>query len=158
MRIVVLLLVAGFLGDVALASPECSDHLSIGSSRIITVRARNPWNCTGLTVRSGEVYNFQVDKHCLWVDFYWPTSADGYRFDPLFPIQFLFKKDCVLPATDWFVLCAAVNCPCCGTVPIGSCGTMRIMKSGYLGLFANDTSYAYWNNWGQLKVRITRAH
>lgn len=132
---------------------EAPKKLALGAATFVVVPARSQWTSTGVYARPGEKYRFQSLPPDRWYDLIKPSTSRGYP--SLSSIQRSAEKCRRVPSAPWFALCASVEPT--GT-PFVVCGKSEvpIPARGEIGLFANDAPGAYWNNFGRLKVRITR--
>ena len=142
-------------------APATARQLEVGEKFAIDVIARRYWNDTGLQVTAGQRY--QLAARGTWVDFYIPCGADGYQAPgwllrgPLgLPTRFTQALRRA-PEGNWFVLVGAVraagDCQC---FIAGSSREVRMPASGQLAFFANDVPGFYWNNFGSVRLEITR--
>jgi hypothetical protein len=82
-----------------------------------------------------------------------PVSPEGWERCYLRPFFFLKR----VRSAHWYELTGAVGNPFRQTFAIGKGKTVTIKSDGELFLFANDAKDRYKNNYGSLRVRITRA-
>lgn len=120
------------------------------SPYLVTVRARELWNDTQLDVRPGE--RWLIEATGEWMDWKTPSGPEGY----VEPKLELFERLRRMPQAPWFSLVAAVGNARETFVLIGRSGELRPTRAGRLQLFANDVSFMYWNNAGELAVSIQR--
>ncbi|MEN3368526.1 MAG: hypothetical protein V7609_669 [Verrucomicrobiota bacterium] len=132
---------------------EAPKRLAPGAATFVVVLARSQWTSTGVYARPGETYRFQGLPPDRWYDLIIVTNSCGYPSQS--SIQRRAEKCRRVASAPWFALCASVEPT--GT-PFVLCGKSEvpIPARGEIGLFANDAPAAYWNNFGRLKVRITR--
>ena len=82
-------------------------------------------------------------------------------------MQRLFARSKRVRGANWFELCGAISYPGepseAGVSPqpfyfrIGREMEIKAPYSGYLYCFANDATWAYWNNQGSLRVEIAES-
>jgi hypothetical protein len=130
-----------------------SVHLRLNESRTAVVPAGAYWTGTGVIGFKDETYSFHVLSPDRWWDFYYPTSSRGYNSLPLFQARLEHKRR--VPSAPWFALCGAVG-PSGAAFQIETEKNKTMPETGEIGLFPNDVQCAYWNNWGSLRVRVTR--
>lgn len=118
----------------------------------IGIRARDPWNATGLTLEAGGTY------HCTaagqWRDWKILTDADG--FDSPGAYMRLFERLRRVRDQPWFRLIGSIDRDMSTAVAIGSDGTLTPETTGELICFANDVPRTYWNNRGEVTLTVTR--
>lgn len=126
---------------------------------VIEIKAREPWNKTGVHVRPGERYLLAASGS--WTDFFIRTDADGYETDdaprPVRAFLRRFESRRRMPGERWFCLIGAVGR---GGTPF-RIGTGRewdvpSQEEGELLCFANDVPSAYWNNFGAVRLIVER--
>lgn len=120
----------------------------------IPVVAKAKWNPTGLLVEPGQRYLVTASTD-LWMDRDIPSTAAG---QPGVGAQKLFLPLKRCRAAQWFQLVAAVGRSHSQLFPIGMEGKVSLVlgDSGELYLFANDVSFAYFNNAGSITVDVCR--
>jgi hypothetical protein len=134
---------------------DAPKRLAPGAATFVVVLARSQWTSTGVYARPGETYRFQSLPPDRWYDLIIVTNSCGYRSLTL--IQQSAEKCRRIPSAPWFTLCASVE-PTGAPFVVCKKKAVTIPARGEIGLFANDVPGAYWNNFGRLKVRITRLH
>jgi uncharacterized protein (DUF2235 family) len=122
------------------------------------------WNWTGIFMKEGVHYRFKVPDGQTWLD---GDHASGAEGTPGNWLQRLFAWSRRVRGANWFELCGAISYPGqpgeTGTPPqpfyfrIGKEAEIKAPYSGYLYCFANDASWAYWNNQGSLRVEIAES-
>lgn len=130
----------------------------------VRVFASSLWNWTGIYMKEGTRYRFEVPEGQAWLNGGTPSGAQG---TPGNGMQRLFAWSRRVREANWFELCGAISHAGQGGntgVPprpfyfrIGRELEIEAPYSGYLYCFANDASWAYWNNQGSLRVEITEA-
>lgn len=123
------------------------------TSIVVHVPARSKWTPTGILVQKGDIYRFESLPPNKWYDFFYPAPATGYG--SLSVVQSWSEPKRRVPDANWFVLCGSIE-RSGPAFNIWSVDRKPLKANGQLGLFPNDTPNAYWNNCGELRVRITR--
>jgi hypothetical protein len=123
------------------------------------IPASQTWVNTGVWVLPGD--DLSLSAHGTWVDSIIPCSADGYHAplfyasnkpprihdgDLYFRLMGRIVRDGLTPASD----------EARETFPIGSQANLTALWAGLLFVFANDRPGYYWNNWGTIKLMITK--
>lgn len=150
---------------------------AVAAPAVISVCGATPLTPTHVTVHRGERWSIEVigssptcengqhgDSRLQLCDR--PDCAqwaDGKRLPPVSPEgwerwyirPFAFKKR--VRSAHWYELTGAVGNPFRQTFAIGRKRTVTIDVDGELYLFANDAPGRYDNNYGSLRVRVTRA-
>ena len=122
------------------------------SIEIAGIDAGKRWNRTGLVIESGATYRYEVVKISGWRDGKIETDPDGYEKLHLLPLVPSRR----FPFAHWLELVGAVGTSAWNYFPIGKGCTRRAKGAGELYCFANDASFRYKDNEGQLTLRITR--
>ncbi len=142
-------------------APATARQLEVGEKTTVDIMARRYWNDTGLHVTADQRY--QLAAHGTWIDFYIPCAADGYRTPgwllrgPLGPLGRIAQRLRRMPEGNWFVLAGAVRARTdCRYFVVGGSREVRMPASGQLVFFANDVPGFYWNNFGSIRLEITR--
>lgn len=131
--------------------PEGVRRLGIGESITVTVPARAMWHDTRVCTRAGEEYQFSASGS--WIDWYIPCDANGWvSIIPLKPLEAMRR----MPDANWFALVGCIERDLKHTFLIGREARVKMSAGGELYCFANDAPWAYWNNLGSLKLKITR--
>lgn len=130
-----------------------------GPPIVVTVRANQFWNPTGVWVTPGEVYDFRADGE--WTDLFVRTTPDGIATSgaPWYarPLYRPFEGKRRAPHENWFALIGAVGCNDASAFLVGSRRDGWIAAAtGELQCFANDYARAYWNNCGTVRLTVTR--
>ena len=118
----------------------------------IDVKARDFYSHFSFDVKQGHVYEFNHDSHTQWCDWYKWCGADGYDFPLASWIGMRVKN------AKCFSLCGSYNQERDKTFLIGSSNKILIDQNAHLYLFANDVKGFYWNNFGYIRVHVTRVH
>ncbi|MBU7440072.1 DUF2235 domain-containing protein [Paraburkholderia fungorum] len=133
----------------------------------VRVFASSLWNWTGIFMKQGVRYRFKVPDGQTWLDGDSASGAEGTRGTWLLRLLAWSKR---VKGANWFELCGAISYPGdpaepgeAGVPPepfyfrIGREVEVEAPHSGYLYCFANDASWAYWNNQGSLRVEIVES-
>jgi hypothetical protein len=133
--------------------PMALRKLAKGESATAVVRAAQYWNPTGIEIGYLEAYAVEAEGE--WEDWGRRSDADGQAGSF---IQELFRGAKRCGEAQWFQLVGSVGGSDQRLVPLGTFArwTSRSLEPGELFLFANDAPGFYWNNAGELTVRITR--
>ena len=122
------------------------------SIEIAGIDAAKRWNRTGLLLDCDVPYRFEVVSFSGWRDGSHESDPNGYFSMRLAPFWFLRRY----PFAKWFKLIGAVGTSGWNYFPIGMGCTRKAPSSGELYCFANDASFRYHNNDGQLVLKVTR--
>jgi hypothetical protein len=133
----------------------------------VRVFASSLWNWTGIFMKQGVRYRFKVPDGQTWLDGDSASGAEGTGGTWLLRLLAWSKR---VKGANWFELCGAISYPGdpaepgeAGVPPepfyfsIGRGVEVEAPHSGYLYCFANDASWAYWNNQGSLRVEIVES-
>ena len=125
----------------------------------LRIKARRPWNPTGIEVAAGEQYAFQAQGK--WLDFIISRTAGGYSTEqaPAVSRSFLSRHEDSrrMPRENWFVLVGTVGQDESTAFVIGEkLENWQPAGAGELMCFANDVPGAYFNNFGSVTLRVTR--
>ncbi|CAD6555375.1 DUF2235 domain-containing protein [Paraburkholderia metrosideri] len=130
----------------------------------VRVFASPLWNWTGIFMKEGVRYRFNVPLGQTWLD---GDNVWGAEGTPGNWVQRLSGWARRVRTANWFELCGAIIDPglpgAAGAPPepfyfrIGRQVEIKAPCSGYLYCFANDASWAYWNNQGSLRVEIAES-
>jgi hypothetical protein len=125
--------------------------IKVGESADAVVSARDHWNATNLLVERGVPYKVRmmVVGGTEWRD--WNTSADpniGWDGGPAFLRRF--------PAANWFTVIGTVGRSSAHGQQLVDGGTFTPDADGRLYAYANDACMTYFNNHGQLYLKLTR--
>ena len=127
--------------------------LSKGENKVFDVFSRCLWNRSGIQLENGNAYKIEVTGNQWWVDFYIPTGADGYSF----PLLRSYESSRRVPNQNWFKLIGTIGNNIQNPIIIGRKFEDYIrLETGELFCFANDMETMYWNNWGSLRITVTR--
>lgn len=114
-----------------------------------TIDSYLKWNDTQVDVIEGLTYRYIADGH--WSDWSRTCNADGYS-DTMLDLWGFLKR---CRSAQWFQLVAVVDQKPNKTVVLGCSGQFIAPASGRLWAYANDATFAYWNNKGSLNLTIT---
>ena len=124
---------------------------------MITIDAKNKWNRTGIILKPGSTYLFEVSDINDWRDAGLSADPEKGVFNPSF-FQDLFKFLIRDKGENWFVLIGSIGKNKKTFFKIGGGGKCTIpshFKEGELLCFANDAYSFYCNNHGSLKLHVT---
>jgi len=122
------------------------------SIEIAGIDAAKRWNRTGLVIECGVTYRFEVTSVANWRDGNIETDPDGY--ERLHLLTFVFARR--YPLARWFKLIGAIGTSAWDYFPIGTGCTRKAGAAGELYCFANDASFRYHNNDGELTLKVSR--
>jgi hypothetical protein len=128
--------------------------LAIGETTTVAIRAREYWNDTGISVRSGEHYRLRAEGS--WRDFLITSGPDGYATPWYSLAQRLAAPLRRVPNARWFALIGAVRGAEGSPFVIGRETETVISADGTLACFANDVPGFYWNNYGAIRLSLKR--
>lgn len=133
--------------------------MDIGSAKCVTVYAKQFRNFTGLKVLKGQIYQFELIRVIRpWKDAFLPSPLFGIRKKWMY---WFFKPR--IRDANYFALCGGVGdnddhlftvFHSAHEVEVGN--QINIPEDGDLFLFANDAQSFYFNNHGEVKIKITR--
>lgn len=130
--------------------------LSPGQSIEVTISSRCKRESTGLSVTAKQEYSIITNPHDWWVDFFIPCTAAGYMKPWTEWYMRGFEGEKPLPNRPWLALSGSVG-PLPSTAFLVSTNWNGSPKTdGELFLFSNDAKGWYWNNFGSVRVTITR--
>lgn len=132
-----------------------------GTSREVTIYAQPYWNHTGLLLEKGGEYLLEVRGNQYWIDAYIFSGPHGFSWaDRLWPWEQwlcqVFKPWCRSPAHNWFALMGALDADEGTAFSVGRHVKYQPTRDGELCCYANDVPLCYANNWGALKLTVTR--
>ena len=117
------------------------------------VFARVRLNRTGVRLESGAVYSFVAIDAKGWRDWFLSTDPEGFERRSMRA----FERWRRVRHARWFQLIGQIGDDPSTAFSIGGKLTGYIpANSGELLLYANDVSWAYWNNRGSLRLEIHR--
>jgi len=121
-------------------------------SAAIPIRAKERWNDTHIVVDAGESYELSASGR--WVDFYIPTSPDGFSspLTSIIPLGTLLRH----PDSKFFTLIGCLDRRPDQQFAIGQHAGFEPTNHGRLFCFANDVPGFYWNNWGEVNLVVKR--
>ena len=116
----------------------------------IPLNARDIYSPDKLLINKDENYLFFCNNDQFWMDWFIKTSPNGF-YNLLASIHGLRIK-----SAKCFCLCGAYNNSDNGAFAIGIRKEVKIIESGTLSFFANDSSKYYKNNKGTIELNINR--
>lgn len=125
--------------------------MNVGEQNTFPVYARQFWNDSGIDLVKDARYLFNAQGN--WLDLITPCGPDGY---PGLFYQKKLENLLRIPNRKWFLLCGAVDQDSNTAFEIGSSYLYKSDKKGRLFCFANDMPGWYWNNFGNIQVKIKR--
>jgi len=117
-----------------------------------SIRARARWNQTSIMLTAGETYEL-VASGC-WTDLVIPHGPGGDPSNSWY--MRLFERWRRVPTADWFSLIGTINTDMETAFVIGGRCLHSPRRTGQLMCFANDVPGFYWNNFGEIHLRVTR--
>jgi hypothetical protein len=147
------------------AVPNITGAASVGAPIEIDVPSHREWVDTGVDVEPGDV--LELTATGFWWDAWIRTSSDGYSAplfykagktprildgDKYFRLMGRIGDRSGPPSTDTQLSAHGPD----ATFAIGRHVVRTAERSGRLYVFANDRQGYYWNNWGQVRLTITR--
>ncbi len=138
----------GKAGVIDEASP-----LPVGKSRSFHICAANPHNRSGILLVEHGRYRIDATAKDGWDDWYLgDLPINGH--DPAWLAWGRKLRAC--PEQRWFELTGSLVGRRDICFPIDESVVIRAPASGELEVFANDIPFLYWNNSGDVTVRVTR--
>ncbi len=135
--------------------------LDVNDSISVKVVADRKYNWSGIQVEQGAKYRFEADG--IWFDASIECDAAGWETETLGwvkePIVRMFEDNRRCPDANWFELIGAYGDNDNDLFRLGSAVNgieCKAEKTAPLWLFANDLTYKYGNNRGDISVTITR--
>jgi hypothetical protein len=125
-------------------------QLQVGEMILLKIEAADRYSTDTLQVGENEHYHFFCTHGQTWKDWFYYSGPDGY-FNPLAWLLGLRVK-----GVRCFCLCGTMNEEDKNAFSIGPLFTFKAQSSGELSFFANDVSWCYFNNSGDMNVQITR--
>jgi len=122
------------------------------SIEIAGINAAERWNRTGVVIECDVTYRFEVIDVSGWRDGKVETDPDGYEKLRLLPLLLARRY----PPARWLKLMGAVGTSAWDYFPIGTGCTRKATAAGELYCFANDASFRYHDNDGQLTLKVSR--
>lgn len=124
--------------------------LQINDTIDVEIRARSKWNSTQIEISEGEEYEFTAIGK--WTDFTITKDADGYSnsYMQLFNTMKRAKQ------YQWFALIGSLDKNENKYYLIGKNSNISFNENGILYCFANDVKGFYWNNFGQITLKVKR--
>lgn len=127
--------------------------LSIGESIKVSITAKNKWNATGVELIAGGRYDLMATGQ--WLDASIPAGPAGYE-SPNFILRWAERWRRV-PEARWFALIGATAMDDSKAFLIGAeKKAYRVAEAGLLYCYANDLSFMYWNNHGEIELKVAR--
>ncbi len=128
---------------------------------IVKVPANRMWVETPVWVQAGDTLYFRADG--AWVDAVIPCSANGY---PASVFYALGRPPRIPDKGRYFRLMGRIvprgtepaDDDPDATFPIGARSEHPPTQSGRLFVFANDRIGYYWNNWGSVRLSISKEY
>ncbi|MFY9819903.1 MAG: S8/S53 family peptidase [Thermoanaerobaculia bacterium] len=133
--------------------------LNLNESKTLRVSSRVKWNGSGIGVGPNETYRITLDPPGQrWVDFFIPSKATGYSSFLTNPLRCKLRQ----PKYPFFALLVAAgedeSMASPAVVQNQDFVDFNPPQRGELLFFANDLPPMYWNNFGSIRVRVTRIH
>ena len=122
------------------------------SIEIAGINAAERWNRTGVVIECDVTYRFEVIDVSGWRDGKVETDPNGYEKLHLLPLLLARRY----PLARWLKLMGAVGTSAWDYFPIGMGCTRKATAAGELYCFANDASFRYHDNDGQLTLKVSR--
>ncbi len=122
------------------------------SIEIAGINAAERWNRTGVVIECDVTYRFEVTNVSGWRDGKVETDPDGYEKLRLLPLLLARRY----PPARWLKLIGAIGTSAWDYFPIGTGCTRKATAAGELYCFANDASFSYHDNDGQLTLKVSR--
>ena len=128
------------------------EDMEIGESATRTILASEKWNGTQIKLVAGAQY------HCTargqWTDSTIVCNADGYTSsNPVLRASEWLRR---APNERWFALIGTIERNEANYFLIGVEATIAPKAAGLLYCFANDVSFMYWNNKGEIQLTVIR--
>ncbi len=143
------------------ASPLALEN--IGDTYTFPVYAEDPYNWSGVALKEGHKYRFDIPGEQKWDDGGISCGCEGWQSEelPLYKESVVkhFEQERRVPEANWFELIGSLGDEDDHLFRIGSGGTANeysAEQDAELYLFANDLKKKYGNNKGNLSVSITR--
>ena len=126
--------------------------MEVGESVEIEIDAAFKYNRTGVIVTPQQRYRFEAIGS--WVDWNRSCGPEGYASpNGVLRAAESYRR---YPKANWFCLIGCVDKSPTTFFEIGTGITYEPMAAGELMCFANDCAWFYWNNSGQIRLRIMR--
>jgi hypothetical protein len=123
-----------------------------GESARTVVAARRRWNRTGIELVAGARYHLVAEGR--WRDLIYGCDADGY--DSRGVVMHATERLRRAPEERWFTLMGTVDADLAFLFRIGTEVFFSPPTSGELICFANDVAFMYWNNYGSVRLLVSR--
>lgn len=135
---------------------------AVGDDASFTVRAADQYNWSGVRLRKGQTYRFDIAGDEQWQDADISCGPSGWTSEelPWYKEAFVrkFEDKRRVPEANWFELIGSLDDET-DYFRIGAGGDAHLYtapRDAELYAFANDLKTRYGNNEGQLEVKITR--
>jgi hypothetical protein len=120
------------------------------------IQARRRWNLTSYKVKRGEYYRFEATGN--WTDYQRTHNPGG---DPSYNLFMrLFSPLKRMRTANWFSVIGSVERKSSTFFDIGKLildgEAWQAPESGTLFAFANDVPFMYWNNSGEISLKMTK--
>ncbi len=122
------------------------------SIEIAGINAAERWNRTGVVIECDVTYRFEVLNVSGGRDGKVETDPDGYEKLRRLPLLLARRY----PPARWLKLIGAIGTSAWDYFPIGMGCTRKATAAGELYCFANDASFRYHDNEGQLTLKVSR--
>ena len=126
--------------------------MEVGESTTKTILANKKWNDTQIRLVAGEEYHFKASGQ--WKDWTIVCDEDGHTSpNPLLRASERFRR---VPKERWFAVIGTIQQNEDTSFRIGVEAKISPRSTGLLYCFANDVSFMYWNNTGEIQLTVTR--
>ena len=135
--------------------PRQMSCLEPGTFKEVKIKANQYYNRTKVRLEKGAKYTFEVLGDPTWTDAFIKSSAEGdSRKGFLFRF---FNRWLRLRDVKWFKLLGSIGLSDDTVFEIGAkLSNFEVANEGELVCFANDIPFFYWNNRGEITLKITR--
>jgi hypothetical protein len=116
---------------------------------VVEANSIEKWNDTGIDLIKDREYKYTATGK--WKDWFIECDADGYSN---FFMELIFRRTKRRPSAKWFQLVGEVDKDISHTIELGKGGTFIAPENGRLWVYANDASFAYWNNCGCIELTV----
>jgi len=126
--------------------------MEIVESTTKTILASTKWNDTQIRLVAGAEYHFKASGQ--WRDWTIVCNVDGYTSpNSLLRASERFRR---VSKERWFALIGTIQQNEDTSFRIGVEAKISPRSTGLLYCFANDVSFMYWNNTGEIQLTVTR--